>query len=188
MSRQMSPFRFLTTFYVASSFFYDCEAHLWDSTRERYNTVVADAMIKSLRLATKWCDSEHVPSDYHELGIAQELDKCCRDLYNCPDYIPPKSWQYGIYNRDKYRRLDCNCEDKFYACLKNLSGADSIPGRIVGIVYFVFMSSWCFLKLKDGNCSGRWYYDEDGLGYNSNEKGKYFCPMFFRNTPWGTNP
>nr|ARK20034.1 venom protein [Ampulex compressa] len=50
MSRQMSPFRFLTTFYVASSFFYDCEAHLWDSTRERYNTVVADAMIKSLRL------------------------------------------------------------------------------------------------------------------------------------------
>ncbi|KAG7210161.1 hypothetical protein KM043_011722 [Ampulex compressa] len=187
MARQISYFGILTAFYVASSCFYDCEAQIWNRTRGLRNDEVEYA-INSLQLTTKWCDSEHVPDDYHDLGVAQELDKCCRELYTCPDFIAPRSWQYGVYNRGKYRRFDCNCEDQFYTCLKGLSGADSIPGRIVGIVYFVFMSSWCFLKLKDGDCSGRWYYDQDGLAHITNEDGKYFCPMFFRNTPWATVP
>ncbi|ESO95492.1 hypothetical protein LOTGIDRAFT_117034 [Lottia gigantea] len=95
---------------------------------------------------TKWCGVGNISKDYNDLGVFRETDKCCREHDYCPDYISPYQSKYGLENNSPFVRLNCDCDNKFYDCLKKSTDQ---AGRTIGDLYFNFILSMCFMKCTD---------------------------------------
>ncbi|XP_047523644.1 phospholipase A2-like [Pieris napi] len=92
---------------------------------------------------TKWCGSGTTANDYNELGNAWEEDQCCREHDHCSDVIPPERRKHNLLNDSAYTRTSCDCDDKFYRCLKKIN---SKTAYFIGVLYFNIYNAKCFKK------------------------------------------
>ncbi|CAF4800565.1 unnamed protein product [Pieris macdunnoughi] len=93
---------------------------------------------------TNWCGAGDTAYGYYDLGFAWEEDLCCREHDHCPDFIMPQERKHGLRNPSSYYiRMSCDCERKFYQCLKDIN---SFTAFLIGKFYFNIYNAWCFKK------------------------------------------
>lgn len=92
-------------------------------------------------VGTKWCGAGDSAKDKNDIGYFYLTDNCCRDHDLCPMTIAAQESKYGLRNTGKYTRLHCDCDRKFYQCLKNVN---SMLSNQVGQVYFNVLGHQCF--------------------------------------------
>nr|AAS98377.1 phaiodactylipin [Anuroctonus phaiodactylus] len=68
---------------------------------------------------TKWCGNNNIAANYSDLGFL-EADKCCRDHDHC-DHIASGETKYGLENKGLFTILNCDCDEAFDHCLKEIS-------------------------------------------------------------------
>lgn len=68
-------------------------------------------------------------------------DACCREHDKCPDSIPSGETKYNLTNKDQYTKSACECDNKFYSCLKD---ANTFVGHQIGRLYFNVLQTQCF--------------------------------------------
>ncbi|XP_014209129.1 phospholipase A2-like, partial [Copidosoma floridanum] len=82
---------------------------------------------------TKWCGTGDIAENYHDLGWATNIDRCCRAHDLCPVKIRSFKSRYNLSNLSFYSRSHCACDETFYRCLKKTN--DSSAG-FIGNIYF----------------------------------------------------
>ncbi|GFY62302.1 phospholipase A2 [Trichonephila inaurata madagascariensis] len=90
---------------------------------------------------TKWCGSGNVSEHYDDLGPEVEADMCCRDHDHCNESILGRERKYGLDNNSPFTKSHCDCDQKFYNCLK---AADTRTSHRVGRLFFNFLQMACF--------------------------------------------
>ncbi|GBN03458.1 Phospholipase A2 [Araneus ventricosus] len=90
---------------------------------------------------TKWCGVGNVAASDDDLGPEEETDKCCRTHDKCRDFISGGETKYNLTNKSSYVSLSCECDNKFYECLRR---ANTISSNSVGFLYFNFFARKCF--------------------------------------------
>nr|AFI40554.1 phospholipase A2 [Apis mellifera carnica] len=108
---------------------------------------------------TLWCGHGNKSSGPNELGRFKHTDACCRTHDMCPDVMSAGESKHGLTNTASHTRLSCDCDDKFYDCLKN--SADTISSYFVGKMYFNLIDTKCYkLEHPVTGCGerneGRW--------------------------------
>ncbi|RZB89885.1 Phospholip A2 2 and/or PLA2G12 domain containing protein [Asbolus verrucosus] len=96
---------------------------------------------KNSFLGTKWCGDGNISDSYDDLGKFVGTDSCCREHDLCPDSIAADKTKYGLENTGLFTRSHCDCDRKFYECLKNV---DSISSKSIGFTYFTILGPQCF--------------------------------------------
>ncbi|PAA67946.1 hypothetical protein BOX15_Mlig002305g1 [Macrostomum lignano] len=94
---------------------------------------------------TKWCGKGNVATSYENLGSEYETDKCCRDHDTCPHSITALQTRYGLKNPFLTTLSDCECDVKFYFCLKQaaqMSATASLPSKCSSRHFECPASSW----------------------------------------------
>jgi len=83
-----------------------------------------------------------------DIGISfplfPRLDRCCRNHDNCPNTIAPLHRKHGVINHTLYTMSHCNCDRRFWSCLKNVGG---INATLVGNTFFNTLRTKCFRKV-----------------------------------------
>lgn len=92
-------------------------------------------------LGTLWCGDGNVSDSVAVLGSAKFADSCCRDHDMCPDTIEAGDTQHGLTNKGLFTRSHCDCDDKFYNCLKK---ANTLISNGIGFTYFTILGPQCF--------------------------------------------
>lgn len=100
-----------------------------------------ERVFKKLFLGTKWCGSGDVAKDKNDIGYFYLTDNCCREHDLCDHVLEPGDEKFGLKNSGKFTRLHCDCDDKFYKCLK---GVNTLISKQIGIFYFNVLSHQCF--------------------------------------------
>ncbi|XP_066254423.1 phospholipase A2-like [Euwallacea similis] len=90
---------------------------------------------------TKWCGAGDIAENDEDLGTARNTDKCCRAHDKCSDIIEGHGVKYGLENPSFYTKLNCDCDDSFYKCLKSVNTKTSAQ---VGHIYFTGLGTQCF--------------------------------------------
>ncbi|XP_041377189.1 phospholipase A(2)-like [Gigantopelta aegis] len=98
---------------------------------------------------TKWCGDGDSAANNSDLGEYRDTDGCCRDHDLCDIYIPGFSHRYGLSNMYPFSRMSCDCDTKFYWCLKDIN--DSVSGH-VGSLYFNFIRPTCLIPTNKSRC------------------------------------
>ncbi|KAJ3656662.1 hypothetical protein Zmor_015718 [Zophobas morio] len=102
---------------------------------------------------TKWCGPNDNPESYEDLGNFYTTDKCCRGHDHCPHTIPGRSQKYGLWNTGLFTRSHCDCERKFYLCLKD---SKSVISGQLGFTYFTLFGPQCFREDYPIIGCGKW--------------------------------
>ncbi|KAL7031229.1 hypothetical protein ACKWTF_006938 [Chironomus riparius] len=97
--------------------------------------------LKLIFLGTKWCGSGDNAKDINDIGYFYLTDSCCRQHDSCEDTIEPNSERFGLKNPGKFTRLHCDCDEKFYKCLKKVN---TLVSTQIGIFYFNILGHQCF--------------------------------------------
>ncbi|GJQ79506.1 hypothetical protein Trydic_g16358 [Trypoxylus dichotomus] len=105
--------------------------------------------VKIIFPGTNWCGTGNVSSNYDDLGIFKDTDKCCREHDYCDDVILAGETKYNLTNPTFYSRLNCRCDEKFKSCLKEVG---SVISTKVGMIYFNLLNTQCFRKDYPANC------------------------------------
>ncbi|XP_044749154.1 phospholipase A2-like [Coccinella septempunctata] len=92
---------------------------------------------------TKWCGSGNISKSEEDLGVFKKTDACCRTHDNCPDIMAGRETKYNLTNPSFFTRLSCDCDTKFYNCLKE---ADSAISQEIGFIYFNLLSTQCYKR------------------------------------------
>lgn len=92
-------------------------------------------------VGTKWCGSGDVARDENDIGYFYLTDNCCRVHDQCPEIIEAQESKFGLKNSGKFTRLHCDCDEKFYKCLKRVN---TLVSKQVGIFYFNVLGHQCF--------------------------------------------
>ncbi|XP_037921350.1 phospholipase A2-like [Hermetia illucens] len=92
---------------------------------------------------TIWCGVGNQAQDESSIGYFSSTDRCCRDHDLCRDSIPPKAIKHGLRNPGFFTRSHCDCDRKFYRCLKF---DNSFVSRKIGMAYFNILRPQCFRK------------------------------------------
>ncbi|KAK5639860.1 hypothetical protein RI129_010671 [Pyrocoelia pectoralis] len=90
---------------------------------------------------TKWCGAGNISENEDDLGSSADTDKCCRTHDYCDDIIEGHETSHNLTNDAFYTRLNCECDDEFYKCLKDV---DSKTSSQVGFIYFNLLGTKCF--------------------------------------------
>ncbi|KAJ8910827.1 hypothetical protein NQ315_015562 [Exocentrus adspersus] len=90
---------------------------------------------------TKWCGAGNIAENDNDFGTHRDTDKCCRNHDFCPDIIEGYQTKYNLTNPSFYTRLNCDCDQQFYQCLKTVSTAVSSQ---VGHLYFTVLGTECY--------------------------------------------
>uniref|UniRef100_A0A224XEW7 Putative Phospholipase A2 n=1 Tax=Megacormus gertschi TaxID=1843536 RepID=A0A224XEW7_9SCOR len=93
---------------------------------------------------TKWCGAGNIAKNYEDLGIFDNVDRCCRDHDHCEN-IPSGGTKYGLMNEGKYTLMRCKCEDALKKCLDSIPGIGAAVG-VAGfkLVYFHIYANGCY--------------------------------------------
>lgn len=75
------------------------------------------------------------------MGKFSETDKCCREHDSCPNNIDAGATKYELINTGLFTRSHCDCDMKFYNCLKN---SDDLAAKSIGFTYFTVLGPQCF--------------------------------------------
>ncbi|KAJ8712768.1 hypothetical protein PYW08_008072 [Mythimna loreyi] len=109
-----------------------------------YKDVIANNQLNYVEISypgTKWCGPGNSAKNDDDLGTEVEADACCREHDKCPDVIGRYDSKHGLMNRAFYTRLNCDCDDKFYSCLK---AGNTTTSLYVGEIYFNTLNTQCF--------------------------------------------
>ena len=90
---------------------------------------------------TKWCGDGDIAQSRQDLGLFSRTDSCCRAHDGCPEGIPVDSEKYGLVNTGLFTRSHCDCDKKFYDCLKD---AKSVVASKIGFTFFTILGPQCF--------------------------------------------
>lgn len=92
-------------------------------------------------LGTKWCGAGDSSNDKNDVGYFYLTDNCCRLHDLCPLSLAAQESNYGLKNNGKFTRSSCDCDTKFYQCLKNVN---SMLSNQIGMFYFNVLGIQCF--------------------------------------------
>ncbi|PNF24304.1 Phospholipase A2 [Cryptotermes secundus] len=104
---------------------------------------VLDAKLKAIYPGTQWCGDGNRARSAEDLGLFKLTDDCCREHDNCPDNINAGKSRHGLNNTGLFTRSNCDCDDKFYDCLKE---ANTLISKKIGVTYFNILRPKCFRK------------------------------------------
>lgn len=96
---------------------------------------------KFIMLGTKWCGAGDMAKDKNDIGYFYITDNCCREHDLCPMTLGAQEEKFGLKNSGKFTRSHCDCDQKFYQCLKN---AKTLVSTQVGKFYFNVLGHQCF--------------------------------------------
>ena len=106
---------------------------------------------------TKWCGGGNKAETYDDLGRYKDLDTCCRAHDHCKKKVEGFSKDYGYWNWNMFTVSDCECDKKFYNCMKNCEEHPKAAG-FVGNLFFNILGMPC-LKFNDaGTKAEKSYY------------------------------
>ncbi|KAB5543386.1 hypothetical protein PHYPO_G00078470 [Pangasianodon hypophthalmus] len=104
---------------------------------------------------TLWCGSGNKASDFSDLGLFEETDKCCREHDHCDQTIASFEFGYGVFNTNFFTLSHCDCDSKFRHCLHNAN--DNMAG-MVGYGYFNLLKMRCFEFSQRMECAERTWW------------------------------
>nr|XP_008193524.2 PREDICTED: phospholipase A2C isoform X1 [Tribolium castaneum] len=97
--------------------------------------------VKAIYPGTKWCGDGNISKSYDDLGKFADTDKCCREHDMCPINIDAGATKYDLVNTGLFTRSHCDCDKKFYDCLKEAGG---VVAESIGFTYFTVLGPQCF--------------------------------------------
>ncbi len=77
-----------------------------------------------------------------DLGTYEEVDKCCRTHDKCKKKVGGFSKDYDYRNWMPFTVSDCECDEKFYDCLKDVK-THTAAAKAVGNIFFNVLSMPC---------------------------------------------
>ncbi|KAK3550224.1 hypothetical protein QTP86_021249 [Hemibagrus guttatus] len=104
---------------------------------------------------TLWCGSGNKASDFSDLGLFEETDKCCREHDHCKQTIASFEFGFGIFNSNFFTLSHCDCDSKFRSCLHN---AKDRMSDMVGYGYFNVLKMRCFEFSQRMECAERTWW------------------------------
>ncbi|KAG7322510.1 hypothetical protein KOW79_013856 [Hemibagrus wyckioides] len=104
---------------------------------------------------TLWCGSGNKASDFSDLGLFEETDKCCREHDHCEQTIASFEFGFGIFNSNFFTLSHCDCDSKFRRCLHKASERMS---DMVGYGYFNVLKMRCFEFSQRMECAERTWW------------------------------
>ncbi|KAK2823299.1 hypothetical protein Q7C36_019899 [Tachysurus vachellii] len=104
---------------------------------------------------TLWCGSGNKASDFSDLGLFEDTDKCCREHDHCEQTIASFQFGYGVFNSHFFTLSHCDCDSKFRRCLHNAN--DRMSG-MVGYGYFNVLKMRCFEFSQRLECAERTWW------------------------------
>ncbi|XP_063913369.1 phospholipase A2-like [Zophobas morio] len=140
----------------------DCNKTLAGGSTQSFKTNIA-----AIYPGTKWCGDGNISKSFDDLGKHSKADSCCREHDICPENMDADSTKYGLMNTGLFTRSHCDCDKRFYECLKN---ADSFVANSIGYTYFTILGPQCFkqdypvidcLEERRGKCE-EYLTDTDG--------------------------
>ncbi|XP_055063482.2 group 3 secretory phospholipase A2 [Misgurnus anguillicaudatus] len=104
---------------------------------------------------TVWCGSGNRASNFSDLGLFEETDKCCREHDHCKDTIASFSFKHGVFNTNIFTLSHCDCDNRFRRCLM---GVNSTVSNMVGYGYFNMLKMRCFEFSHRMQCAKRMWW------------------------------
>uniref|UniRef100_A0A1I8GQG4 PA2c domain-containing protein n=1 Tax=Macrostomum lignano TaxID=282301 RepID=A0A1I8GQG4_9PLAT len=96
----------------------------------------------------------NVATSYENLGSEYETDKCCRDHDTCPHSITALQTRYGLKNPFLTTLSECECDVKFYFCLKQAAQM-SATAQFAVKMFFETLRMPCFQLVSRPVCQSR---------------------------------
>ena len=105
---------------------------------------------------TLWCGMGNKAENDDQLGTYRDLDSCCRTHDKCDRKVNAFAKEYGYRNWRPFTVSDCECDSKFYNCLK---AADEHPkaAYIVGKLFFNILRMPCLRFNAYGDTATKGY-------------------------------
>lgn len=98
------------------------------------------SLLSGIIPGTKWCGTGDIAETYSDLGTEAEMDRCCRQHDLCPVKIRGLQHKYDLMNDAIYTKSHCECDDIFFACLKQVNTSAS---QLLGSIYFNLVQVPC---------------------------------------------
>ncbi|PRD35635.1 UNVERIFIED_CONTAM: Phospholipase A2 [Trichonephila clavipes] len=90
---------------------------------------------------TNYCGQGNIAENYHDLGVFNETDACCREHDYCDDIIRPGRTKHNLINPFGTTRLHCKCDQALRDCFRK---ANSVVSNTVGYIFFSVLQTQCF--------------------------------------------
>lgn len=74
--------------------------------------------LKAIYPGTLWCGDGNQARHKNEVGIFRNTDICCKQHDHCPAFIKRNQEFKGLRNTGLFTRSHCDCDWKFYNCLR----------------------------------------------------------------------
>ena len=101
---------------------------------------------------TLWCGNGNKAESDEALGSYADVDSCCRDHDKCDRNVGAFGKKFGYRNWRPYTVSDCECDHKFYNCLK-AANEHKIAAKIVGKLFFNILRMPCLKIDEEGNAT-----------------------------------
>lgn len=96
------------------------------------------------------CGAGSIAKSKRDIGYFSLTDSCCRDHDLCPEgFLAAKESRFGLKNTGKFTRSNCECDKRFYDCLKNV---DSLVSNQLGMIYFNILGPQCYIEDYPHDC------------------------------------
>ncbi|XP_041979120.1 uncharacterized protein LOC121733081 [Aricia agestis] len=105
------------------------------------------SLLQGIIPGTKWCGTGDIAADYHDLGAARSLDRCCRTHDLCPTKVRAFSRRYNLTNNSLYSKSHCACDDMLFSCLK---ATNTSAAQLMGHIYFNIVQVPCLADAPSG--------------------------------------
>lgn len=99
---------------------------------------------------TLWCGVGSKAADYEQLGLFEQVDRCCREHDHCDYIIPPYTVNFGIFNPSLFTISHCDCDHRFKQCLLSINDTVS---NVVGYTFFNILKINCFNLIQKKRCT-----------------------------------
>lgn len=90
---------------------------------------------------TNWCGAGNVAENYHDLGLFNETDACCRKHDYCDDIIRPGRTKHNLINPYGTTRLHCKCDEMLRQCFRKVG---SVVSNTIGWIFFSLLQTQCY--------------------------------------------